>query len=289
MKQTLLFLLCTFFVVKVLDAQVVGGQIDNFEDGTTQGWSDTSDTGFENISTGGPDGVDDNYLKDTATGTNGAGSRLVIRSLGAEWSGNFTSEGVFSIRFNARAQINDLDLRISVTGPGGKFSSANFVTVEAGSGWTLVIIPITASDFVSVSDGSGGGSPGTDIDATLAAVSEMRILSNPNPAWRGEVIDAEMNLDNIAAVSSLSTDEFKNQNTEFTISPNPSKNSLNIKLPNSNEDMKLEVFDVLGKRVHKGIITQLQTLVNVSSWRSGVYLVRLSNDKTTQTKRFIKQ
>ena len=77
------------------------------------------------------------------------------------------------------------------------------------------------------------------------------------------------------------------QEKEFTISPNPSKSKLNIKLPSAVE-VDIEVFDVLGKRVYKGQLTQLESSINVSNWKSGVYLVRISNDKTSQTKRFIK-
>ncbi|MEP5253870.1 T9SS type A sorting domain-containing protein [Winogradskyella rapida] len=76
---------------------------------------------------------------------------------------------------------------------------------------------------------------------------------------------------------------------EFTISPNPAKTSLNISLPHTEGDLKLEVFNVLGKRVYSGVITKLKATVNVSNWKNGVYLVRVSDDKTTQTKRFIKQ
>ena len=94
-------------------------------------------------------------------------------------------------------------------------------------------------------------------------------------------------IDNIESSTSLSG--IQNQNEEFSIAPNPAKNKLNITLPNKNEDLKLEVFDVLGKQVYKGLITQLESSINVSNWKSGVYLVRVSNDKTTQTKRFIKQ
>jgi hypothetical protein len=79
------------------------------------------------------------------------------------------------------------------------------------------------------------------------------------------------------------------QKDEFTISPNPAKNTLNIKLSAKKSDLRLEVFDVLGKRVYKGAITQLESSVNVSNWKSGVYLVRVSNNETTYTKRFIKQ
>ena len=75
----------------------------------------------------------------------------------------------------------------------------------------------------------------------------------------------------------------------FSISPNPSKRVLNIEFTKLDADLRLEVYDVLGKRVHKAILNKLKTTVNVINWKSGVYLVRLSNDKTSSTKRFIKQ
>lgn len=85
------------------------------------------------------------------------------------------------------------------------------------------------------------------------------------------------------------TDNVLFQDGSFKISPNPSKNKLNVKLPASSENMTLEVFDVLGKRIHKSTITQLEASVDVSTWKSGIYLVKVSNEKESQTKRFIKQ
>jgi len=91
-------------------------------------------------------------------------------------------------------------------------------------------------------------------------------------------------------VSALSFAQLSSEQTNaFTISPNPGKNNLNIKISEKQSDLRLEVFDVLGKRVYRGLVTQLESSINVSNWKSGVYLVRLSNDKTTKTKRFIKQ
>ena len=79
------------------------------------------------------------------------------------------------------------------------------------------------------------------------------------------------------------------QDEDFVISPNPAEDKLNIKLLSANKNVKLEVFDVLGKLIYKGEITQLESSVNVSTWKSGVYLVRISNTKISQTKRFVKQ
>ncbi|NRD24017.1 T9SS type A sorting domain-containing protein [Winogradskyella litoriviva] len=79
------------------------------------------------------------------------------------------------------------------------------------------------------------------------------------------------------------------QDDSFKISPNPSKDKLNIRMPKASQNLTLEVYDVLGKRIHKSTITQLATSIDVSSWKTGVYLVKVSNKNETQTKRFIKQ
>ncbi|MFK7832510.1 MAG: T9SS type A sorting domain-containing protein [Winogradskyella sp.] len=87
----------------------------------------------------------------------------------------------------------------------------------------------------------------------------------------------------------LSNDNDYFQDKNFTISPNPSKDRLNIRLLKSSENTTIEVFDVLGKRVHKSNITQLESSIDVSRWKTGVYLVKISNEKESHTKRFIKQ
>lgn len=98
-----------------------------------------------------------------------------------------------------------------------------------------------------------------------------------------------MSVVTFAQVTSDEINDPKVQISEFDISPNPAKSELNISLSNADSDLTLEVFDVLGKRVYKGIISKLEYSVNISNWKSGVYLVRVFNDKTSQTKRFIKQ
>ncbi len=76
---------------------------------------------------------------------------------------------------------------------------------------------------------------------------------------------------------------------KFEITPNPGRNFLNINLIKPESNLRLEVFDVLGKQVYANNINGLVQPINVSQWNSGVYLVRLSSDTGSQTKRFIKQ
>lgn len=77
--------------------------------------------------------------------------------------------------------------------------------------------------------------------------------------------------------------------SSFSISPNPAKDNMKINLPIEYGKLTVEVYDVLGKRVHKQDFKSAQNInVNVSSWRVGVYFVRLTDGNKSHTKRFVK-
>ncbi len=76
---------------------------------------------------------------------------------------------------------------------------------------------------------------------------------------------------------------------DFKISPNPSKSKITISLPNGAANVKLDVFDVLGKKIMTKSLSSISSTFDVSKWNTGVYLMRVSSDSGTQTKRFVKQ
>jgi hypothetical protein len=76
---------------------------------------------------------------------------------------------------------------------------------------------------------------------------------------------------------------------DFSIYPNPSGYKLNINLAQNTNNTKIEVYDILGKRIHSQILTSMQSSINVSRWNLGVYLVKITNKIGTQTKRFVKE
>lgn len=108
MKSKLIIIVILFSSISVF-SQVSAGQIDNFEDGTVQGWFEgvLSPNPPVNIATDGPEGANDNYLQDDSSGGFGAGSKMVIRNT-AQWSGNYTSEGIIAIKFNVRVTTANL-------------------------------------------------------------------------------------------------------------------------------------------------------------------------------------
>ena len=90
-------------------------------------------------------------------------------------------------------------------------------------------------------------------------------------------------------MSGITLSQQEVQLNSFRISPNPSKDIMTITLPNLGEVVTLEVFDVLGKRIVLESLNELRSNLDVSKWNNGVYLVRISTDSATHTKRFVKQ
>ncbi|WP_452223403.1 T9SS type A sorting domain-containing protein [Lacinutrix chionoecetis] len=91
-------------------------------------------------------------------------------------------------------------------------------------------------------------------------------------------------------VQTLSNPEF-DVPAKFSIYPNPSSDVMNINIPTlTDEGLKLEVFDVLGKKVYTQQLNSLSSKVNIAKWNSGLYLVRLTSpdEDITLTKRFVK-
>lgn len=285
MKRTLLLLCILSGAIGF--SQVVANQTDNFQDGTTQNWRIGGAGGGSspvNVEDGGPAGAGDNCLEYTSFGGGGVASRMIIYSQSQQWSGNFISENIVSLDFDVRVQTTALNLRVAIQGANGtRIASTNAVSVAANGMWTSVSIPLDESAFTVLEGGTNS------VASVLSNVSVFRILSSSAPNYRGDAIASTLQIDNVTANATLSTSDFKPQISDFVISPNPAKNKLNIQLPIANDDVSLEIFDVLGKKVYRGLLTRLESSINVSNWKSGVYLVRVSDGKSTQTKRFIKQ
>jgi len=104
------------------------------------------------------------------------------------------------------------------------------------------------------------------------------------PGYHGFLNKSDKNI----TFSLLSVD--RPNDIQFAMSPNPASSNVNIVLPSHLQKADIQIFDVLGKRIYSGNIKNTHVFnVNVSSWNSGVYLVRITNDSGTLTKRFVKK
>ena len=153
-----------------------------------------------NIITGSPGltGSEDQGMIITSTGTGRAGSKLVAFNK-SQWTGDHTAAGIRGILMDLHnAGDTPLNIRLAINGAGGKFSTTSAIALAAQSGWTSALFPTTAGDWTAVSGGA-------DIAATLAGITEVRILSAAAPSWQGETVAAELHVDNIRAIPEPAT------------------------------------------------------------------------------------
>jgi len=76
---------------------------------------------------------------------------------------------------------------------------------------------------------------------------------------------------------------------DFSIYPNPSVSELNITMNQADSKTNVTVYNILGKQILSQQLTGFTSKINISQWNVGVYLVKVTNDSGTQTKRFVKQ
>jgi hypothetical protein len=181
-------------------APILIGQQDTFEDGTTQGWvvsllGSPSPVPPVNVATGGPAGVDDNYLQLTSIGGGGAGSRLTVINP-AQWAGDYLAGGVGSVSMDLlNLGATDLSLRLLFEDPAGgpptniAASTTPFV-LGAGSGWVHATFGIAPADLTALMG---------DASAALSGATVIRLFHSDVIGFPGLPIVASLGVDNITA------------------------------------------------------------------------------------------
>jgi len=163
-------------------------------------------------------------------------------------------------------------------------------TIEVGD--TVVWTWVGTGNHNVQSDGTSSNAESFDSGATEPAPNTFQYTFNNigSTSYRCQPHASMNGTITVVAEGTLSTSSIDFQN-EFRIYPNPSADYMNVEVPKlGNQSLRLEVFDVLGKKVLTQNLNKLSSRINVSKWNSGVYLVRLttSEDTVAPTKRFVK-
>ncbi|MDN3666581.1 endonuclease [Algibacter miyuki] len=85
--------------------------------------------------------------------------------------------------------------------------------------------------------------------------------------------------------ASLSTDDIFLENLK--IYPNPTKGS-NINI-DTNQPLEFGIYDILGKQTNKGVISSSAKSIDVANLEQGVYILKLSSEVRSITKKIVKQ
>lgn len=170
-------------------AAVTLNQIEDFSG--VYGWTSGDPNPNPPVPDSGPLGGSDISLRVSSNGGSGSGGRLVVYN-NTKWSGDYLAAGIFTITADLRnLGSNTLSMRLAFNGAGGWFVTVA-VPVTAYSGWSSQIFDIRPETLVSAG--------GDDIAATMAGVSEIRILHSTIADFRGAKVTSSFNVDNIRAV-----------------------------------------------------------------------------------------
>ena len=177
---------------------VVLGQVDDFEDGTTQAWvrGAVAPNPPSNVPDGGPAGVGDNYLQNVSLGGLGPNSRQVMFN-SLQWTGDYLGSGVTLIEADmANFGASALAMRIAIqNGLGSQYGSTISVALPADGVWRAVSFGVRPTDLTLIA----GTSTAEDV---LSGVIQLRIVSAAAaPAWVGDVIVSTLGVDNITATT----------------------------------------------------------------------------------------
>ncbi|MEO1495979.1 MAG: hypothetical protein AAFV43_02390 [Planctomycetota bacterium] len=184
------------------------GQVDDFQDGTTQSWAIgrvLGDPNPRNAADGGPQGAGDSYVEYTSNG-GGIGGRMIFYNE-AQWAGDYIAAGVTQIDADVinLSEATPLSVRVAFGteifwADGDWFASTDPIELAPGGGWTSVSFPI---DEASMTQVTGVGSYA---DA-MSSIRTMRILSSLAPASRGDAIVATIGVDNLFATAAVTAVE----------------------------------------------------------------------------------
>ena len=178
---------------------IVFGQLNDFQDGTTQNWTNGGAAPpITNISTGGPAGANDRFIEVTATGGAGPGSHLTTFNRDT-WLGDYIGEGITEIEvdlqnFGKVTLSIRLAFRSSAADEAPGYLSAPII-LAPGSGWQHAVFSIDSMSLTPIDN--------PDAFNTFFSnnFGEIRFVNEAGDAdLEGDPVVAQLGIDNIHAV-----------------------------------------------------------------------------------------
>jgi hypothetical protein len=183
-----------FSLVAASAPAITLGQIDTFEDGTIQNWLGDMTTPPANVATGGPRGVDDNYVRVVSGVVGAAPHNAMYNQL--QWSGDWLGAGVNVVEVHVKNDGPEaVNLRAVWIGQfGTRLTSTIAVPVPADGVWYKIAFPCRQSDLTNVL-------PGGETYAEVMSDVERFMLRHDagTPSSGGSPVEAIVGYDNIEA------------------------------------------------------------------------------------------
>ncbi len=138
--------------------------------------------------------------------------------------------------------------------------------------------------YTGTSSSTIPGDPGVDLFKVAMQVSSAT----------ANTIGAAVQLDNIslnfnATETLLGTKNNTVSDSSFSVFPNPAKNLVNIKNASGYNVTNIEVTDINGRIVKNNSYSVTEPQVSISDLTTGIYMLKITTDQGTVTKKLIKE
>jgi hypothetical protein len=176
-------------------ASPVTAQVNDFEGGTTQGWTNGGAAAEPvNTTTGGPAGTGDNFLRVSASGGSGPGSRLTVFNTSSQWAGNYVTPGVNRLEMDLKNfGTTGLRMRIGLEDTSGtRLVSTTPFILPGDNLWHHATFSLDAASFTKTGSAT--------VATALTRVRQLRIFHSVGADYQGDPVAGSIGVDNIRAV-----------------------------------------------------------------------------------------
>lgn len=218
-------------------------------------------------------------------GTNGSASLVITGgtpSYSVNWPGLGTGQSISNLPGGTHNYV-------ITDGNGCPTNGSVTVAEPTGIVVTSVITPVTVANDGAIDVTVSGGTPSytyswfpngaTTEDITGLSVGNQTIMVTD---MNGCVKTLTNLVSSVVGLSEVSLD------LESTLHPNPSTGSFSITLTNATDEVEIEIFDLLGKKVYSRTTSNAKTTLKLNE-RDGVYLVKITSGGQSLVKRLVLQ
>lgn len=179
-------------------------------------------------------------------------------------------------------------------------------TGDGGDLGTVMVTAITLTSAAATVD------PGSTLQINLSIAPED--ATNPAVAWTVEPGTGSATIDNSGLLTPVTSGTVTvkatakdgsgvsgtlaititgtvgisaDQNMSIRVFPNPSSGVFEINMSSEVKQMSYEVYSVTGNLVKSGIISRDKSYINMTDSAKGLYILRISNDDQSSTKRLV--
>ncbi|WGD36099.1 reprolysin-like metallopeptidase [Olleya sp. YS] len=235
---------------------------------------------------------------------NATDTPITIASSGS--NANYTSiinipEDLEITDINVRINIDhtwNSDLDIFLISPLGTSVELSTDNGSSSNNYTNTIFDQEATN--SITSGSspftGTFTPEGDLSVLYGEMTAgdwtLSVDDDFGPADGGTILEFSLDLCVLGSFTTLSTDNFEDRATTFTVYPNPNNGEFTIVLNNNNfdNDISIDVYDVRGRKVYNNLFensNDFNQTITLNNVEAGLYLLNITDGNLTLTKKLV--